>query len=340
MSKVAGDFTCGDLPIVEVKIDQIWADSAQKIDFITNVQATEAVHANQTARLEVLEGSQKDRQLKIMWLAMCQSMLADCGDMCTPGGPELESDCKEYALNLCQSAGFTVRETAFRNNIWTPEEVIARAFMQADKELSIWTDEQVILALDSYAGVNQFDTGLGTVCGHDTWIPAAFWTPDLLGYFLEAAVMNDQNNSYGISGHNLYSQNWTAMMNAGNASGSGAKNMMEAMKMYFDLRNLDRVLGAKKTFVVEPSAMAIGTKNYYSTTHREISNGADITQWAVQSKILPWIIDDITYKTRCEGSEIFHDFTRWRRLGVYQNPLPCNVELTGVMSFVCGDAPC
>ena len=343
MSKAAGDLTCGELQEVQIKMDRIWADASVNVDYIAEVTSISAIRENQTAQLTVLEDREKDKQLKITWVEICGTTIKDdCNTTCTPGGTELSINCKDYSLNLCNSAGFTIPEYAFRTSNYSREEVVARAFLRADQELCEWYNEQAILAADSYTGINQYDTGLGKVCGHDTYLEAAMWTPEIMGYFMQTAVINRQRNSYMLSGTNLSGANWQAMMNAQNLDGKGAQAMMGSMRKYFDLFKIDSTIG-KKTLLISPYAMAVWTKNYYSEAPINYI-GAGLTNFSIQSKNLPWVRFDVTYTTRCAVvggvKEMYHDYTLQLHAGVYQNPLPCNTEQTGILSFVCGTAPC
>lgn len=338
MSKIAGDFSCASLLETQVKIDRIWADAAAQKDYIAEVGTLTALRANQTAQLTDLEETEKTRSVKVMWLTDCSGDTGDnCDDDCSVGGPELEADCKTYALDLCHKIGFTISEKVFRTNNFSKEEVLAKALMSKSKAMDEWITTTVIAILDTFSGVNVFP-GIGTIVGTDTYIQAPYWTADLLAYFTEAKVLNKMRNSFMLSGHNLYQQSLLANWKSGNSDGKGDASIFSMMNLVFDLFNLDSTLGAKKTFLIERSAYAFHSKTYFNSTPETLV-GAGLTRWTMPSKNLPGVNYDVTYTTRCEGNDIFYDWSLQFYGGFFQNPLPCNGQNTGILSFICGNTP-
>ena len=96
----------------------------------------------------------------------------------------------------------------------------------------------------------------------------------------------------------------------------------------------------QKTFMIDKGAVAIASKNQYGSSPVTISNGANITRFSVPSINLPGIVYDVVYKTECSGSDIIHKYKFIARFDVFLNPASeCDPDNTGVLSFICGEAP-
>lgn len=336
MSKIAGDFSCADLQSINVKIEEIWADAAQNKDYIAEVEAARILIANQSTSMQIIEDPIKDRVVHIQWLADCAAHDGDdCVDDCIVGGPEIEVDCRDYTMTLCHKDGFSIAEKKFRGLNIDIDQVIAMNLMTASKGMDEWITRTLIAMLDTFAGVNQYSGGIGTPSGFDTFIPASYWTGDLMAELEMTAIMNHFKNYFMLSGSNLWTQAYLADAKSGNAEGKGAANLMARMKLNYDLFNMDQVLGTKKTFVVERSAYAFVSKNYFTDKPREI---AMLKQYRIPSRNLPGIFYDVTYKAECLNNDITHNWSLQWYGDLFQNPLPCAGNPTGVLTFVCGAA--
>src|SRR5688572_19730192 len=115
-SDTAGTFTCAELLAIQASIDRTWQDNQTKVDFISYADTLKIVKSRQTAELRDLENAEKDETVKVYWATDCNTSIEDCGDDCDPSGPELEARCKEYVLDICKQAAFSVREKTFRSS--------------------------------------------------------------------------------------------------------------------------------------------------------------------------------------------------------------------------------
>ena len=332
----AGNFDCGLLLESKVKMNELWADSQANLQYVAEVEAYKFVKSLQTVQMTELQDPNKDRVVKVTWLEDCAtSEVDDCGDECSPGGSEIEDNCKTYQLDICKSIGFQVKEKYFRGSNWDRTEVIARAMMTKMKQLDEYIAQLVVSKLDTFAGTNQHVPSHFSTSGHDTVIGAPYWTPELFAYFSEASILNRMRGSQLLSGTNLYQSSFIAAANAGNANGVGAGRMFGSMPISFDLFNVDSTLGAKKTFMVRPNAVAIVSKSYYPTTPEEVKGKAAHIRYSVPSENLPGMTYDVIYDTECNGSEITHKWQVRATLGVFANPANCGGTTTGVLSFKC-----
>jgi hypothetical protein len=116
--------------------------------------------------------------------------------------------------------------------------------------------------------------------------------------------------------------------------------MLEAIRTYNDLFNMNTVVGANKMFMIDKGAIAFASKVRYSKTPEEISNGANMIRYSIPSKNLPGVSFDVIYKTACSDSDIIHSWKLIARFGTFNNPTSsCDNTNTGVLSFSCGVAP-
>lgn len=334
MSKFPGDFSCADLQSVNVKLEEIWADAAAQKDYIAEVDAAKILIANQSNSLRIIEDPIKDKTVHIMWLQDCSDHDGDtCEDDCEVGGPPIQVDCNDYRITLCHKDGFSIQEKQFRGLDYDMDEVVAKGILGVSRGMDEWIAQTLVAMIDTFSGTNQYVDGLGTVSGFDTYIPASYWSGDLMAELEMTAMMNKFRNYFMLSGSNLWTQAYLAEAKQGNADGKGAANLMARMKLNHDLWNIDQVLGQKKTFVIERGAYAFVTKAYFNDKPREI---AGLKQYRVASRNLPGVFYDVTYKAECLNNDITHNWSLQWYGDLFQNPLPCDPGNTGVLSFICG----
>lgn len=337
-SATAGNFTCADLVKITVAIDRVWKDNQTNADFISYAETINIIKKRQTAELRDLENSEKDETVKIYWATDCNTSLDDCDDDCEVGGPELEARCKEYTLDICKKAGFTVREKTFRKSNLTREEVVAKGMIKRMKELDEFLAQAMVAKLNAFAGVNQFG-GIGTVdSSGDTYLAPSFWTVDLMSYFQQVAIMNKLSGAYMLHGNNLWNVNWQAKFNNLNQDQKDQLAKLMSMQHEWDPFNVDTVNNPLKvSYMITSGAVAFVNKAYYPTTPVEYL-GAGQLRWSVQSKALPGVFYDVVYTNRCLNNEIYHDYTLYVTAGIFDNPYGCNEDVTGILRFICGNA--
>lgn len=337
----AGDFSCADLVKVTVKMQDIWAGSAVEKQYRGNVDAALAVLSEQTAKFAPLEDPNKDNVVRVEWIDDCDNTIDNCTDECTITGTESQATCKDYEITICKETSYVISDRKFRDKNVDFQEVMARGWANKLKILDEEIAKTVIAKLDSFAGVNAYTTGIGTVVGNDTFIDATMWTSAIMAYFAQTAILNKSNDVYLLDGDNLFQQKWIAQFNALNANQASDKPMLDTIRTYFDLFNMNAVLNPdKKTFLIDRGAVAIVNKAFYPSVPQQILNGADVIRWSIPSNSLPGIVYDVVYKTECSSSAILHKYKFIARFDVLLNPTStCNPDNTGVLSFTCGEAP-
>lgn len=336
-SGTAGNFTCAELVTITVAVDRIWADNTINVDYISYAEALRVIKERQTADLSALENAEKDEKIKVYFPVDCNTSIEDCDDDCDRSGPELEARCKEYELDLCKQAKFTVKEKMFRKSNLSREEVVARGLAKRLKELDEYLAQSTVAALNSFAGTNFFP-GEGTVGGDGTtYLEPSMWTPDLTGYFIQVMMMNKLSGAYMLHGNNLWRHQWTASMNNLNQDQKDQLAKMNAIQQYWDPFNVDSVNTPDKvSYMITPGAMAFASKAYYP--QNSPIEYHDDTRWSIQSKALPGVWYDVIYTNRCVNNDIIHYFALQVHAGIFQNPFGCEQGRTGILKFVCGTA--
>lgn len=343
-SPTSGNFTPALLQKVIAKMDSIWKDNQTVNDYVAEVEVLRAIRAEQTATLREIENPEKDKVLKIIWVADCNTGVVDCEDgeddqFCDWTGPQAEARSKDYALDECQTVAFTIEESVFYTSELNQEEVLAKQFMARMKELEEAMARKTVAKLNSFAGVNQYTGGIGVVDDVVTYIAPNYWTPDMYGYFSLVARKNKLNNPFLIHGSNLYMQNWNAPYIAANANTKDGEPKLRSIRSYWDIFNIDEVNeGIKRSYMIAKGAVAFANKARYPKNSPRVYQFGK--RWSIQSNSLPGVWFDVFYKERCGNDEqVFYDFKMRAKYGVYLNPFGCNEDVTGVLLFDCGTGP-
>jgi len=335
-----GNFSCADLVVVSNKMEQMWADSVVQKQYTPQANSALAVLTEQTAQFIDLKNSLKDVDVRIEWIDHCAGGVTDCTDECSITGTEAQATCEDYAISICKETEFVVKDLTFRTSSFSREEVTARGWMNSLKRLDEEIAKTVVAKIDSFAGVNPYVGGIGNVVGTDTFVSGAYWTAEIMSYLAQVSILNKSQDVYILDGDNLFQQTWMAQYNQANANGGSQIGMLSSIRKYFDLFNVNAVVGAKKTFLIDKGAVALISKVRYPSTPEQILNGANVIRWSVPSNYLPNIAYDVVYQTECSGSDIFHKYKFIARFDVFLNPTSaCDTTNTGVLSFTCGEAP-
>lgn len=338
----AGNIDCGVLLESKIKLDQIWQDTQVNTDFIAEVEALRVIQSKQSGmQFQELTDPDKDKQVKVIWLSNCPdgTSVSDVDDVCSIDGTEIGDNCKNYALTRSKMIEFKVPRKAYRTSMWSQEEVIARAMLVNMKALDEYIVQDCISIMDTFNGTNQFVPSPFSQAFNVTQIPAAYWTPNMFGYLAQAAIINRMRDAYLLSGSNLFQTSWMVDMERANAQGGQANaNKLATFDKYFDLFNLDSVLGTKKTFLIRPSSMAFVSKNYHKTsTPTPVGGNVGQDLYTQVSKNLPFITYDAVHTVVCESDEYWD---KWRLTAYYdllRNPTNCDGTLTGQLAFECAD---
>jgi hypothetical protein len=338
MSTVSGDLTCSAIQQIKAAAERHFVEGGQQaLQYISRADTVKTILANQTAKMVELENSDKDYTVGLYWINDCESGEGDCVNDCIVGGPELSVGCKTYELNLCNSFGFNVKDKVFRTNLLNKEDVIAKGMLSTEKKLDEWVNRQVITKLDLLAGVNQTpDNGIKTTVDNTTYIPGAYMDASVVAELYEDAVLNNMQNSFLLSGNLLWKSNYLADKNKGNADGSGANELFKEFAKYHDLFALDSTLGGKFMFMVNPNAVFVANKAYYSSTPTEYKGTVGQIRWSKPSSTIPGLVYDWISTLSCANNDITYKFSAYARIGVFGSPLGCDTDNTGIIRYACG----
>lgn len=342
---VPGNFDCGKLLEIKAKVQEIWNKGIIDAEYIPDVEPAVAILNNQTAQLQVLENPEKDRELKVNWIDDCDDEdPVDCTDQCSIDGDPIGDNCQNYALDECFEKSFSVTEEQFRTSMWSVEEVVARALLKKMKLMDEFWAAKAIAFFEASSGVNQF-AGQFTVVGSKTYIPAYAWNPDIFGYFDTALWMNKITLGRMLSGTLLKQYYWKVAMETSNPTGASEAAKMTSFGIpYFD-RRMDTILSPDKAlFMFSGNSVAMATKARHAAYGPEgrmvdIDGGGRQRWYTIKSNSLPGVVYDIAYQEICVGGDIKHMWKIKTRGGIFLNPLGCDNDRTGVLEFVCGEAP-
>lgn len=338
MAIVAGDFTASQLRESVDIADSMWANDMMQADFIGNVDTWNAIRAEQNARVQLLEDSEKDREVKIHWINNCANVVEDCDtDDCDLAGARAGSDFKRYGITECKKYHFTVNEMEFRKNDYNMAQAVAVNMLRADKALSEHITQVGIGKIESFKGVNETTTGVGTYNAgtQNTDIAAADWTSRIFAYFYRLGIQNHMPNPFLLSGENLFDDNFLSVLNRENAEGKGEAALFRSMRKYFDLFNIDAVNNPEfKTYMIQRGSVAFASKVYYGAVPTTYL-GAGQQRWSIPSRNLAGVRYDVYYTNRCDPSNnsILHDFMLKAHFDYFLNPTGCVDGRTGVLAF-------
>ncbi len=337
MAFQSGDFSESQLTTSLVTADRMFADPLRKADFEANIDLFKTIKTEQSANVDILQESEKDRDVKIYWATMCGEEAVDCvdngtgDDDCDLAGNELGSDSKTYSLTKCKKWKFSVDEHKFRTNNLPMEEVVAKGFLMGDKILSEAVAATGKARIESFKGTNVVTNGVGTpnATTSETDIAANDWNERTFAYLYRVAKLNGFNNPFLLSGNNMFEERLITMLSQANAEGKGAAALYKLMRTYFDLVNIDSGT-TEKTYMINRGAIAFASKVYYGATPVKYKTQ---DRYSIASRNMDGHRIDVYYTNRCEGSKIMHDFQMKIKYDYFLNPTGCDAGKTGVLAF-------
>lgn len=332
-----GVFTCAELLEITAMAEQMWADSTLSNDVVAHIESARAILTEQTVQMAPLSESDKNNKVKLEWIEMCDLTPVDCDTTCDfTGGDEAGATCVEYEITGCKEVRFTIKDGVFRTSMFNKEQVVAKAFVKAMKALDEHIAKSAISAIDTYVGTNSYTGGIGTVVGTNTTIPASLMNADAFAYLVHTAILNQINNPYMLSGSNFFEANWIADANSARPNEAGNVAKLNTFRKYFDLFNLDALVG-KKSYLIDKGAVAIVSQAYYGEAPMPMGMGSSKIRWSVPSANLPNVRYDVYYEAICvDRDNTEHAYTMVARHDTLQNPVnSCTPTQTGILSFEC-----
>lgn len=340
MSRIAGVFSETLLRTLRVKADEIMLDGRIKQQFIPQYEIIKALLSMQTASVNPRLSQRKDSDgrvkrydLEVMWENACEIEPED-NTNCEFGGTKLSTNAQDYSIDWGQVVNFTISEYDMVDNEFNVAETIAKGMLRADKELVEAYAQYCTAVLEANKGVNQFTGSKGTVVGADTYIQPAYWDSKLIAYFVRVAQLNRFPAFALLSGGNLFEEYFTIMKMMANADGKGDAELFNAVKIFFDLFNIDSVNDPDLvTYMIAQGAVAVANRVYNPPTLEAIGINK---RWTMASQFVPELKYDVFYEPECSNDLYDHNFKVKLSADLFVNPEGCEVNNTGILSFVCG----
>lgn len=341
MSRVAGVFTETQLQMLRAKADEMMLDDRIKQQYIPQIGIIDGLRAVNTAsvnpKLQQIKdstGKTKKYDVEVTWDNACGIEAEDC-TVCDNEGEKLSTNAQSYSLSFCKEVKFTVDEYDYVDNDHDAMMAVAKGLLRADKELAEAYAQYAVAVLEANKGVNQMGTASkGVVVGSDTYVLPAYWDAKLMAYFMRAAQLNRFTNPVVISGSNLFEEYLVIQRLAADANGAGNAALLQALRIYFDLFNIDSVNSPDLvTYLLSQGATAMASRTYNPDAVETI--GAS-KRWTKQSLFIPEFKYDMFYSAECSNDLVQHNFKTKLTADLFVNPEGCEANNTGILTFICG----
>lgn len=324
-------------------------DAQKKADYVAEVNVAKALIENTTAQIQDISSPDKKKKIRIYWNDFTPAAAGTTEpNFCTITGTQADSNHAEYEIDTHVHGKFTLDEALYEDNNLNISEVFADNMLKVKKVCDEKVSQTLVTKLASFTSENLYQTvGIGCpgVVGppadwSTTFIEPTKWTPELMRYFQTVARINKFNAPFLLDGKNLDATIWKSLMNAANANGAGAANMIKTLKYYEDLVNIEAVTPGK-TYMVERGTVAFASRSRWTGTtaaspilEPEISR----KKYSEPSENIPGLTYDVYITTDCSGPYKKHNVLVHGMYGLYNGPADEN-DGTGVLEFECGACP-
>ena len=335
-----GDFTPTRLSEIQLKMDEFWAEPQTMKNYSANGDTVKALMENQTATFTDLEDPEKLKDVSVNWIDFCADNVTEtqAADQCPMDAacPEGESKSKSYALDIFLETCYSVNEDKLEDNLFSPEEVIAKGLMKAQKDLIERFNQKAIAVLIANMGVNPYEGEPGVyndLTGYTDIERKNFNIETLYPYWALVMALNKSNNAFVLDGGNLYQQALLALKNNPNSDGKLALGLFEMLPFFQDIFGFASTGNSSKTFLIDAGSVAVATRAKYPVTPRWIGGTVQQTRYQIPLEQLPGVSLDVAYQPVCDNDTIKHKWNLKLRAGVFVNPTLCNDDNTGILGF-------
>jgi hypothetical protein len=334
MSLIPGNFTQTELNAIRVKQNELQFGSRTELQVKPeSVGTMTAIQQVQTASINQLFNGQatKDNKVEVIFLNACEvndQALQDC----FTSSPKLSSSAYELELSKTREVPFMVSETDLRDNSFTFEDAVARGLQRVEKKLIENIQRQIIVNLNLFAGVNEFDGGRGTVVGNLTEVPAAAWDSSMYAYLSNVMDINRFDEGAFLSANMTLREYYVnALFNQGNADGKGTMSAFSSMPTFFDFRNMNAINTPDNiSYLIAQGAVAFASKQVYDTTPQRYH---DHDRFSYESEIVPGLWINVIMKDVCESNFVAKTVKAYVKYDLFSNPVACEADNTGVLAF-------
>lgn len=268
-------FTASVMPRLNVRLSEMFLSPNTAItEYNEPAMSARAVLMNQTARAdERLTGNKCVGINAWFYRTSAITTVSAPSDCTTPGGNQGDTIGQNYDTEVLANAAGTVLDNRCNNELEFVEES-ALAIRRIIAVLRKTLNSTIITRLAAAAQVN-LDTGIpaswdDTSESPKILVPGTDMVWENLGEF-EAVVAN---NLFGdhlwLSGRNFYNDFWKAQYTRFNDSGKAEFQAYQDHKFYFDLRNMDAVLGEKDTLAIDQNSYIFWNTTFSTATWTQI----------------------------------------------------------------------
>lgn len=324
--------------------EQMWQDSQNQTEqYHAEAETIKALKANQEGRVQFItsieDPSLEDDQVKVVWIDNCDSALDDnCQDVCDFTANDAPLNSKNYTLNNCKSASFSVDENDLRRNRYSFDDYVARQLLYKTKLLDEYLNLQSLTFLSASAGWNK-NQETYTFNGDVLRIPPSEYNMDLLVKLIVDAKYNLIDDAFVVDSGHLYKSMLLADLEKGDSDGPGAFAKSKLFNTTFDLVGFANAGISENTFLVKPASYAIASRNYNPTAPTVVNPKSGWQQrFTVPSRNIPGVAYDVYYDYECSDKRFVHKWYIEVNFGFFLNPEGCDVnvggdQVTGILAY-------
>jgi hypothetical protein len=210
------------------------------------------------------------------------------------------------------------------------DQTIALELAANMKAMDEYLNAQFIAFLEANKGNHEYNLPVGTNDSQDWTIAAASWNVDLIPQLQLAARFARFSRPYLLDGNNLWASVYKAGFYSQNADGKGENLLFNTFPYVFDPITMAAV-APNKTYLVNGSAVALVTGNYWGDTREEMAPGHFV--YRIGSRNLPGIFYDVHEIQACASNDFV---TSWQLRANFEfilNPKGCTATRTGILAF-------
>lgn len=288
----AGDFSASTLLRANVRLATMFKSPNTAItEYNEPAMTARALLTNQTASVDpVLEGS-KCVGVKAWFIRTSAigevSAPADCT---TPGGNEAETVGQNYDSEVIFHGAGTAKDERCNNEVEFVEEsaaIMRRLIAAARKKLNTLSIQRLAANAQVNLDPNLDQNWDPTTESPRILVPQADFTWDNLGEF-EAVVANNKfGEHFYVSGRNFYHDWWKGNYERLNDDGKAAFAAYADQNFFFDLRDMDTVVGNRSTFAVDRNSYVFW--NQHSSPSTPTLKDDDTWVWVVPDPELSYV---------------------------------------------------
>lgn len=285
----AGDFTASTLYNVQRRMSDMFGGQRQNAHLNLPSPTLIAALTKQTARFDPIQTqTRQTRGVEVSFLKRTITV-NDAADTpvtsCTIGGAEGESDKITMTPTEDLWTEFSVIDQDV-NDIYSFEEKVADGFARSMVNLRLaWNNKLLAWFNSNIATTPTIRTGDGTLNGNVIEVAKATMnTAEYIATMAAIAAENDMYSPFIISGRIFWVPKYAAQFK------SAACCSLDAIfdgpfEIFFDIKNIDSIVGTDSVLMIDPAAYAIWPHNHIQSD-TPVREAADTLVWRQPDPIL------------------------------------------------------